>query len=378
MIIAEDDLLGHATAASYAAAPARVREPDLSDTVHSMFTERYWYMGALMPEGDVVFGAGLGYYANRKIMDGYAGITRSGTQHVFCASRRCGDDPLNPVIGPLRIEIEEPMRVHRIVLGANESGLTLDLRFTARLPVNDEGRDRVERRGEVIADVSRFVQMGRWDGWIESAGQRVQLHGERCRGARDRSWGLRTEARTDESAPPVTRFNPVLFLWVCAQFEDYGYHFFLKEDAPGRVRSFVGNQTFASGAAPREIASVEHDLEWHPDPFAQRIARGELRLNFVDGATTRLSVRVLPGWFALKAGLYGGFEGWFQGDDKGALHTASRTWDFADPSTRRKLRTLAEQAVEFSEEGTVGFGTLQAGVAKGFGRYPEIQELPFM
>ena len=378
MIVAEDDLLGHATSASFGAEPARVHEPGLPDTAQSIFTERYWYMGALIPEGDIVFGAGLGYYANRKIMDGYAGVTLNGTQHAFSASRRCADDPLTPAIGPLRIEIEEPMRMHRIVLEENESGLALDLRFTAGLPINDEGRDRVVRRGEVVADVSRYVQMGRWDGWIEAAGQRVRVEAAQSCGARDRSWGLRTEARTDESAPPVTRFNPVLFLWVCAQFEGHGYHFFLKEDAPGVVRSLVGNQTFSSGAPAREIASVEHDLEWRSDPCAQRVARGELRLHFVDGSITRLSVRVMPGWFALKAGLYGGFEGWFQGDDKGALHTASRSWDLHDPSTRRKLRTLAEQVVEFREGGATGFGTLQAGVAKGFGRYPEVQELPFM
>ncbi len=220
--------------------------------------------------------------------------------------------------------------------------------------------------------------MGRWDGWIEAAGHRVRIQAAASCGARDRSWGLRTEPRTDESTPPMTRFNPLMFLWVCAQFEDHGYHFFLKEDAPGATRSFVGNQTFASGAAAREIASIEHDLEWAPDPYAQRLAGGELRLNFADGASTRLRLRVLPGWFALKAGMYGGYDGWFQGDDRGSLHTAGRTWDLADPATRRKLRTLADQVVEFSDGKEVGFGTVQGGVAKGFGRYPEIQEQPFM
>ena len=378
MIGPADDLLGHPTPDTFDTGAQRVRDPEVADTNHSVFTERYWYMGATVPLGDVVFGAGLGYYANRKIMDGYAGVTVGGTQYAFCASRQCGDDPFTPAIGPLRIEIEEPLRVHRIVLDPNESGLTMDLRYTARLPTNDEGRDRLMRGGVMVADVSRFVQMGRYEGWIAVAGRQLAFRQHEFWGARDRSWGLRIEPRTDESNPPLTRFNPMLFIWVCAQFEAHGYHFFLKEDAPGVVRSFVGNQTFASGAPERRVVSMEHDLQWQPDPWAQRLMSGSIRLNFADGGTTVLGLRVLPGWFALKAGMYGGYEGWSHGDDKGPLHTGARAWDLADPATRRKLRTLAEHAIEFTEDGQTGYGTFQAGIAKGFGRYPQIQEQPFM
>lgn len=379
MITQADDLLGHPSADHFPPEDsAPVAAPSVSDTEHAMFTERFWYMGALVPAGDVVFGAGLGYYANRKIMDGYVGVTLDGTQYAFSGSRQCRSDPLTPTIGPMRIEIEEPMRVHRIVLGPNDSPLTVDLRYTSSLPPNDEGRDRVIRRGEMVADVSRFVQLGNYEGWIDIGGRRLQVRRAECWGARDRSWGLRAEARTDESSPPVTRFKPMLFLWVCAQFKDHGIHFFLKEDAPGAVRSFVGDQTFGSGAAAREMVAVEHDLEWQDDPHSQRILRGELRLRFADGKTKLLRLRVLPGWFSLKAGMYGGYEGWFQGDDKGPLHTASRVWSLSDPLARRKLRSLAEQVVEFRDGEEIGFGTIQASVAPGFGRYPEIQGRPFM
>ncbi|MDQ2735266.1 MAG: hypothetical protein M3Y55_09825, partial [Pseudomonadota bacterium] len=144
MITAEDDLLGHATADSHSASTAsQVIRPAIPDTDRAMFTERYWYMGALLPAGDMVFSAGLGYYVNRKIMDGFAGVTLNGRQHAYCASRHSGSDPLTPTIGALRIEIEEPLRVHRIVLEPNESSLRMDLRFTASLPINDEGRDLV-------------------------------------------------------------------------------------------------------------------------------------------------------------------------------------------------------------------------------------------
>src|SRR6195952_2481524 len=140
MILPHDDQLGHQTVEYYC-------KPAVADTPHAMFTERFWYMGAIVPQGDFVFNAGLGYYANRQIMDGYVGISRHGVQYNFRASRHSGDDPLGTHIGPLRISILRGLDAHRIELLPNDSGLTLDLRFTASLPPNDGGRDRVVRGG---------------------------------------------------------------------------------------------------------------------------------------------------------------------------------------------------------------------------------------
>ncbi|VTU45537.1 hypothetical protein SRS16P2_00198 (plasmid) [Variovorax sp. SRS16] len=380
MIASQDDGLGHGSADHFTTDGQQVTTPAIADTPHAMFTERYWYMGALVPEGDFVFGAGLGYYANRKVMDGYVSVSRGGRQYSFSASRQCAVDPLVSAIGAMRITVEEGLKAHRIQLGANASGLALDLRFNAAMAPNDEGRDKVVRGGQLMADVSRYIQFGHYTGWVELEGSRTEVAGTQCWGARDRSWGLRTEARTDASSPPLTRFRPMMFLWVCAQFEGHGIHLFLKEDAPGQVRSLVANESYPphAGRPASEIVEVEHDIEWQEDPFAQRIAGGTLRLRFADGRRKILRMRALPGWLSLKAGMYGGYRGWFQGDDKGPLHTATQAWNLADPGTRRELRTLAEQVIEFSDGDAVGYGTIQGGVAEGFAKYPEVQQQPMM
>ena len=156
-------------------------------------------------------------------------------------------------------------------------------------------------------------------------------------GGRDRSWGLRVESRTDESHPPVTRFKPLLFMWVCAQLPGSGIHFFLKEAAPGQPRFFVGDETYGldSRQPRRSIVRVEHEIEWSADPYSQHVKAGQFVLHFEDGSRKVLTMRALPGRFYLKAGLYGGYRGWFQGDDKGPLHLSHARWRLDECSSRR-------------------------------------------
>lgn len=368
-----DDLLGHQT-------PARMSRPDIADTAHAIFTERYWYMGASVPDGNTVFGAGLGYYPNRGVMDGYAGVTLDGVQHSFRASRHLGTNPLETRIGPLSITVNEGLGAHRIQLAPNDSGLMMDIEYRASHTPNDEGRDVLEKSGRVVADVTRFVQFGHYTGWVKVQGERVEFDRKPLWGARDRSWGLRVEARTDESHPPVTRFRPLYIGFVCAQFEDCAIHFFLKESAPGETRFFAGDETpRLNNPTPRKvIIGVEHELEWADDAYSQHLSGGVFHLRYADGTLKQLRLRALPGKFYLKAGLYGGLDGWFQGDDKGPLHTDYSRWDLADAATRAKLRTLSEQPMVFELDGRVGYGTVQGGLSTGYPKYQQVQHLPIM
>jgi len=85
---------------------------------------------------------------------------------------------------------------------------------------------------------------------------------------------------------------------------------------------------------------------------------------------------VLPTKYYLKGGLYGGLDGWFHGDDRGKLFTAHEVWDLTDPSTRRKVRTLADQVIEVRDGDEVGYGIVEYGVGKGYAQYPAVQVHP--
>lgn len=375
MLTPQDDLFGHVTSDTR---DASVGAEPMGDVAPAIFTERFWYMGATVPTSDIVFNIGMACYPHRGVLDGYAGVSIAGVQHDFRASRHAGDAPLDSRIGPLHIEVLEGLATHRIRLEPNDSSIALDLTFSGRTAPNEEGKEVIRVKGRVLSDLNRFVQMGRYAGWIEVAGQRHQVDEAHCWGARDRSWGLRIEARSDESTPPVTAFSPMLWAFVCAQFEDRAVHFFLKERAPGAHRFLGGSETAAIGAdAPaRTIVQVDHDLQWEPGPHSQVLAGGEFRLQFEDGRQSTLEMRALPNRYHLKGGLYGGLQGWFQGDDRGPLHTDHGTWNLADPAHRRLLRTVADQPMEFRCDGVVGYGTVQAGVSAGYARYGSVQHLP--
>ena len=356
------------------------RRVSYEDTAHAKVTEQFWYFGTVIPDGRCVLGAGLGYYPGRGIMDAYFGLTSDGIQHCFTASVHAGHAASDARVSSFRIEIEDPMREHRLILSENETGLSADIRFRASTEPNDEGEDIVRRGGEVVASVRRFVQFGRYEGWIRIDGTRFEFSKDQCWGARDRSWGLRVEANTDETRPPVTKFRPLLFMWVCAQFRDRAIHFFLKESVPGDIRFLEGDETFGIGLGEgsRRIAAVEHDLRWRDDPYSQHLGSGAFVLHFEDGAVHSLNFEALPGRFYLKAGLYGGLDGWSHGDDKGPSFSQRFRWDHANPEDRRTLRTLADQSMKYELDGDIGYGTIQGGVAPGYPKYAPIQSAPTM
>src|SRR5436853_2026733 len=68
------------------------------------WTEKVCAM-AMARDGSIQLGFGLGKYANRNVIDAYAGISRGVEQVNVRASRRLEPEPHQTVIGPIRYEI---------------------------------------------------------------------------------------------------------------------------------------------------------------------------------------------------------------------------------------------------------------------------------
>ena len=185
--------------------------------------------------------------------------------------------------------------------------------------------------------------------------------------------------RTDETHPPLTYYPPFLFLWITVQFPDHGLHLFLKERAPGDTIYITGEEVRPAGTRDRvvrKLAALSHDLDWDDDTHGQTLRGGNLEAIFSDGSRRRLQMRTLPGRYFLKGGLYGGLDGWFQGDDKGRLHLAHEIWDLSSPQTRRLVRTLSDHVIEVRDGDAVGYGIVEYGVGKGYERYAPVQIHP--
>jgi hypothetical protein len=369
MLTPQDDLPGHQTPGTFA--QAGHGDP--------RFTERWWYTAHPIDGRPLLLDIGFGYYPNRGVMDAFAGVTVGRTQYNFRASRQLGANPLDLAVGPLRLDISPAEGVHRLRLTDNASGLSFELQFEACLPAAQEKQSRRERDGVVEEDLARVTQFGRWRGWLQVNGERHALEPATWWGQRDRSWGVRSEMRTDWAAPPMQTHKKFFWTWSMLQTESMGVCLFLKEREPGQPFYLSGAefQRQADGrVAQREITGVDHELQWADDPLGQTLAGGELRLRFDHGAPRVLRLEPLPTRFYLKGGLYGGFGGWNHGDDKGAYAEGHDAWNLDDALTRERARTLGDHVLRVHTDGESGIGISEYGVAAGYPKYPLPQKHP--
>jgi hypothetical protein len=322
---------------------------------------------------------GLGYYPNRRVMDGFAGITIGRKQHNFRASRRLGARPLETVVGALTIEIVEGMNLHKLTLADNPSGISFSLEFRASFPPAQEKQNYREREGIVEEDLARVSQFGRWRGWIAVDGKRFEVKPETWWGQRDRSWGLRSEMRTDETRPPVATHRNFFWTWSMFQFERSALSVFLKERAPGKAHYLSGTEfrREANGSiSHRDVTAFEHNIEWSDDKLGQTIAAADFTFTFDRGEPRHVRMLGQPTRFYLKAGMYGGLKGWTHGDDLGEQYMAHDVWDLDDAATRAMARTLSDHVVRLESGGETGFGISEYGVAAGYPLYQAPQKFP--
>jgi hypothetical protein len=369
MLTPQDDLPGHQTPGTFA--QAGDGDP--------RFTERWWYTAHPLDGRALILDVGFGYYPNRGVMDAFAGITVGRTQYNFRASRRLGDCPLDLIVGPLRLDIVELQRRHRLTLADNASGIAFEVEFEASFPAAQEKQSRRERQGVLEEDLARVTQFGRWRGWLSVAGERYVLEPATWWGQRDRSWGIRSEMRTDWAKPPMQTHRNFFWTWSMLQTERVAVCLFIKEREPGRPYYLSGTEfeRQADGTVRRrEVTGVEHAIEWADDPLGQTMAAAELRLSFEEGTPRLLRLEALPARYYLKGGLYGGWGGWNHGDDRGPYADDHDAWNLDDPLTRERARTLGDHVMRVHCDGETGIGISEYGVAAGYPLYPVPQKHP--
>jgi hypothetical protein len=368
MLSPQDDLIGHQLPSTF----------DHVGNSDPHWMERLWYTGHPQ-SGELIFDVGLGYHPNKNVMDAFAGIAIEGRQYNFRVSRRLRPNPLQTALGPLKFEVLEGLAHHRLSLAENPSGLSFEINFLAALNPHEEEPHFRRRDGRVTEHMMRVQQLGRYQGWIKYEGKLIQITPELWCGQRDHSWGIRAEMRSDETCLPLTFYPPFFYAWTTAQFANRGLHIFFKERAPGNLIYLSGEEVFARGSrasSKNRLIGVAHEVQWHDDPLGQSVKTAQLQLKFASGQSRTIQLRTFPVRYFLKGGLYGGLNGWFHGDSKGDLHTEHEQWDLTDPQTRQVSRTLADQIIEVRDGDEVGYGIMEYGVGKGYGKYAQVQEHP--
>lgn len=186
-LTAADELFNHQIVNTHAA----VGTPDRS------WTEKAWFT-LMRKDAQMQVNFGLGKYANRNLIDGFAGVQHGLQQRTVRASRVLSSDLDSLLVGPLGYEVIEPFKAIRITLAENAAQpVRFELTFHAEMPAFFENRDVLVHDGRTASDVIRYHQPGTVSGWIEIDGERHDVNPDDWFGFRDRSWGVREHVGLD-------------------------------------------------------------------------------------------------------------------------------------------------------------------------------------
>lgn len=210
MITPADDLPVHQSSRP-------LRDPGADRNLYDRF-----FFNGYTRDGASYFAVALGQYPGRNITDAAFSVQHEGTQHNVRASRILGADRLDSSVGPIRVEVLEPLRRLRVTVAeAAGSGISADLTFAARGPAFEEPHFHHRTGFRTMLDYTRLTQNGSWSGWISVAGARIELTPEAAWGTRDRSWGIRPVGERDPGGAPDGPEMPQFFwLWAPLNFDD--------------------------------------------------------------------------------------------------------------------------------------------------------------
>ncbi|MEM9713784.1 MAG: hypothetical protein AAGA17_16310 [Actinomycetota bacterium] len=271
MLTPADDLPLHQTAEPIA-------HPGTGDRNHY---DRYFFNGHTR-DGSLFFSAAMGLYPNRQVIDGAFSVVRDGVQRSVLASGRIPADRRRTQIGPVRIEVVEPLRTLRVIVDDDELGA--DLTFEARTAAWEEPRfTRYGHDTRLVMDYTRLTQWGRWSGSVEVDGERIVVDELDVVGVRDRSWGIRSVGEGETGVPG--RAPQFFWLWAPLHFDDYCLHFACNDSADGipwYTSGVVlpdvapGGATWGPDAPGAAVRAVDHEITWRPG--TRRVERARLVL----------------------------------------------------------------------------------------------------
>ena len=194
------------------------------------FYDRYFFNG-YGPGGDDFFAVAFGVYPHLNVADAHFSVIRDGVQHCVHASKILHSERWDLEVGPIRIEVLEPLHRLRVTVQASD-GIAAQVEFTGRAFPIEEPRFTHRIGPRAFMDYTRMTQNGRYSGWVEVDGDRRAL-APLTLGTRDRSWGIRPIGAPDPQ-PPAPAIVPGFFWqWCPLNFAGESVFFHLTADADG-------------------------------------------------------------------------------------------------------------------------------------------------
>lgn len=325
--------------------------------------DRYFFNG-YHTGGDWFFAVALGVYPNRDVIDAAFSVQHGGVQRAVFASGRLPLDHTVSRIGPISIEVVEPLRINRVIVDAEHLGIGADLTWEARTMAIEEPRQTQIAGVAVAQDTTRLTQYGTWEGTIDAGGDRITVDRQSSRGTKDRSWGIRWIGEPPGGAPPRGGNPPgVFYLWAPIHFADRCTHAMLFEKPDGYrwywTASEVpilkpGEQTWGNESGLKRPRGLTYDLRMRS---GTRVTDGAtFAFTFADGVETQEFEPILD--FRLKGIGYLNPK-WIHGLWHGEEEVGSDMWevDSLDPHLPENYHV--EQLVRVRSERGEGIGVLE-------------------
>jgi hypothetical protein len=232
------------------------------------FYDRYFFNGYEAAnsegggDGDAMFAAAFGVYPHLNIADAAFCWMKDGRQVNLHASRWLEMERMDLAVGPIRIEVLEPLQRLRITVEAPDHGVSAQVTFEGRSFPIEEPRFTRRIGPRTLLDYTRLTQNGSYAGWIEVDGERHDLAG--FVGTRDRSWGVRPVGARDpqELAPAV--LPQFFWLWTPCVFPDGDLFFHTNDDEHGRAwnRRAVWAPLGSERDGATDFDTVDYAVDW--------------------------------------------------------------------------------------------------------------------
>ncbi len=288
------------------------------------FYDRYFFNG-YQPDGTEFFAIAFGVYPHLNVADAHVSVIRDGVEHCLHASRLLNMERMDLTVGPIRIEVLEPLQSLRVTL-APSHGMAAEITFEGRTFPIEEPRFTRRNGPRAFMDYTRLTQNVRCTGWIEVDGVRKTLSAGTV-GTRDRSWGIRPVGAPDPQPAVPAQINSFFWQWTPLNFADKSVFFHVNADSEGQpwnTRAVI----LPDGAGPD---GGRHTSEARIEdvvmiPGSRHIAEGTLNIPLAQGAG-RVSFK--PFLTFVMRGIGYGHPEWRHGGYKGDLVVEREDIDLA-------------------------------------------------
>lgn len=318
------------------------------------FYDRYFFNGYAR-QGQVFFALALGVYPHRQIMDASFCMIADGIQHNLRASRHLGLERLDTQVGPIQVQVVEPLRTLRILVHENDSGLLADLTFHRRAPAVEEPRFQHMLSPTVSFDYTRLTQNGTYEGFLSLSGRRIEVTRQEWVGTRDRSWGIRPLGSAAEHPPQPGTLPQFYWLWAPINFDDCVTLYEINTDANGTPWHTYGTIVRLPDGPAESLKSTTSRVEYRSGTRHARSAE----ILFVRPDNSELRLHLEPRYSFFMSGLGYLHPEWGHGMDKGKLAIAYDTIDTASVDPANPLYLHIQAICDAKMDGRSGIGVLE-------------------